>query len=1202
MLSWGRLIVRSLQYHLRIHSAVALGVAAATAVLTGALIVGDSVRHSLRDLALDQLGSIDEILLTDRFFREELGAELAASKEFQAAYDSVTPVVLFPTGVVQNQSQSGPTLRAGNVLVVGCDDRFFALGDESIEAPGFDEIVINQPLADDIGVEVGDTVIVRLPKATDVPADSALAHKEGLSRSMAGLVVKRIVPAHGLGRFSMRPNQTEPRNAYVSMKQLQQALDEQGRVNSLLVVASPSNAAPDSGQLAAALRPRLSDYGLTIEEARVGWQDGDNVRWTVDYWSLSSSRMVFDDETDEVLEKTLAPLGAQPISTYMANTIAIDGSDAVGIPYSTVTGIDSGKAFSLQDRSGQVIGPLWDDEIVLNQWAAEQLQAKLGDTVVLRYFAPETTHGESEEWEELLKLKGIVPLTEPELEFEEGVPPLYTAPPTRYNDPFFTPTVEGITDEESISNWDPPFPYDSDRIRPRDDDYWSRHRTTPKAFVSMAAAQRLWDSRFGLTTSYRIPRSEDTSREQLAARMEKGLHAAGSPGFVFTPVRQQAMAASGGTTPFDGLFLALSFFIIAAALILVSLLFQLGVEQRAEEAGTLLAVGMTQQRLRRLWTVEGFGVAAVGAALGAVVGVAYAALMIAGLKSWWVGAIATPFLSLHITPKSLVLGYALGVLACVLTIAMRLRGMRRLSIRRLLAGEAQEEHGFGPNSTGSGLARRRLANPVLTAVGGAMALGAAALGFIAGRLPGGEAQAGGFVASGALLLFGLLLLIWNGLRGRATVTGAHSLGAIARRNASRNPTRSTMVIGLMAVASFLIVAMSAFRISPTLEGAGGFRLVGESALPVFADLNDEDARYDLFTDPDGVANTRVLSFRVKPGDDASCRNLYQSTRPRVLGVTDGAIAFYDVERPAPFQFAASAPLPVERAGPANPWRVLADDPGPGKPVPMVLDKNTAMYSLHLYGGIGQLFTIDYPNGRSVEFEVAGLLSNSVLQGNVLIGEDAFERLFPEVGGYRYFLVGPGASVEAPEVADEATAEAHGSEGEEGEEGSEGGDTPGELQLAESFEEALSDQGLDMRSTRVVLRDLLSVQNTYLSTFQSLGLLGLLLGTFGLATVQLRSVFERRRELALMRAAGFRSTQLASMVLRENLALLLTGLLAGAVAALVAVLPYGLTTGADIPWKQLAITLGAVLITGLLTGLLAVRATLKAPLVAALRGE
>jgi len=129
-----------------------------------------------------------------------------------------------------------------------------------------------------------------------------------------------------------------------------------------------------------------------------------------------------------------------------------------------------------------------------------------------------------------------------------------------------------------------------------------------------------------------------------------------------------------------------------------------------------------------------------------------------------------------------------------------------------------------------------------------------------------------------------------------------------------------------------------------------------------------------------------------------------------------------------------------------------------------------------------------------------------------------------------------------------------------------------------------------------------VQNTYLLTFLSLGGLGLLLGTFGLAAVQMRNVLERRSELALLRAAGFRRAVLGWMVTLENALLLVLGLGCGMLAALVAVLPHLLDGRAMIPWDGVAATLAAVLVVGLLAGLLAVRATLRAPLLAALRGE
>ena len=82
-----------------------------------------------------------------------------------------------------------------------------------------------------------------------------------------------------------------------------------------------------------------------------------------------------------------------------------------------------------------------------------------------------------------------------------------------------------------------------------------------------------------------------------------------------------------------------------------------------------------------------------------------------------------------------------------------------------------------------------------------------------------------------------------------------------------------------------------------------------------------------------------------------------------------------------------------------------------------------------------------------------------------------------------------------------------------------------------------------------------VENTYLNTFQTLGGLGLLLGTFGLAVVMIRSVLERRGELALLQAVGFNRSSISWLVLAENGFLLLFGIAIGTVTALLAVLPH-----------------------------------------------
>ena len=107
-------------------------------------------------------------------------------------------------------------------------------------------------------------------------------------------------------------------------------------------------------------------------------------------------------------------------------------------------------------------------------------------------------------------------------------------------------------------------------------------------------------------TSFRIPASADVTAEDLKQRLRAQLAQDGmSLGFDFQPVKRRQLEASSGTTPFDVLFLALSFFVIAAALMLVWLLFRLGIEQRATELGTLLAVGLRRRQAARLWVVEG---------------------------------------------------------------------------------------------------------------------------------------------------------------------------------------------------------------------------------------------------------------------------------------------------------------------------------------------------------------------------------------------------------------------------------------------------------------------------------------------------------------------------------------------------------------------------------------------------------------------
>ena len=437
-----------------------------------------------------------------------------------------------------------------------------------------------------------------------------------------------------------------------------------------------------------------------------------------------------------------------------------------------------------------------------------------------------------------------------------------------------------------------------------------------------------------------------------------------------------------------------------------------------------------------------------------------------------------------------------------------------------------------------------------------------------------DAKVGAFFAAGSWTLLTLLALVYRQLRrgatGPAVARGRGNLLRMALRNAARNPGRSALAVALTAAACFLIAAVSVFRVDPAHEdagkhgGSGGFKLIGQSAVPVYYDLNTADGRKELGASRDDaalLAECRFYAFRVKPGDDASCLNLYRPQQPRMLGAGADFIAREDFSWADP------------PAGLANPWEVLGESPakaGTTSATAVVMDQTTATYSLKPAKSKGDEFTVTDARDRSLKLEVAGLLGDSIFQGDLLVGEGALRRYDPDVVGYRYFLI--------ETSADKIAA------------------------VQQALQRVLGDYGFRSETTAQRLAALAAVQNTYLATFQSLGGLGLMLGTIGLAVVQWRNVLERRGELALLRAAGYRASTLQLLVAAENAVLLLAGLFVGIAAAMVAVVPQLVRHAGSVPWGLLGMVLAMVLAVGLLVSLIAMRGVVRAPVIAALREE
>ncbi|MCC6507499.1 MAG: FtsX-like permease family protein [Pirellulaceae bacterium] len=893
----------------------------------------------------------------------------------------------------------------------------------------------------------------------------------------------------------------------------------------------------------------------------------DNQPQTIfDYYQITSDQLIIDNLSQETLFQELAQpdldLKPKRILSYLVNEITKLNTlreSKPSVTYSIASGLES---WEYTVGSGHGRDVMWDQRpssCGVNSWLAERLNVQPGDTIRIKFFKPETMEGREIETSFDLLISAVVPTTAPSKGYVRNRPAIFKQAPTLANDPDLTPIVPGITDQDSISNWDLPFKLTRD-IPEEDDDYWRDYRLTPKLFMRFSQAERLFGSRFGNVTSIRVDAAdaaaagldEEKLRDRAASAM---LHAKAGLGLQLMPIRALQLQAASGTTPFDGLFLALSFFVIVAALMLVALLFRLSIEQRANQWGLLLATGFEVGRVRSLLLRESFVVVLLGILLGIGLGLGYARLMIAGLESWWVGAVSGSFLSFHITARSLILGALIGGGASLATILWSLRRLKRSTPLDLLRGRWDTARAAGDTNS-----------KVALAIAGFLAFGAVGL-LALGFTQNGMAQAGSFFGCGMCLLASALAATVHLLRARSTTFPAGrtpyraGLWSMAWSALTRNMWRSVLTIGLLAVASFLIASMSLFQIAPTLQGSGGFELIAESSLPIYRDLGSTRVREETLSakDFDALRTVSVLAFRQRLGEDASCNNLFKVGQPTVLGVPDSLSQHQSgLPESQRFQWAAAEPAYE------TPWQALGQVAAGTEtdPIPVVLDMNTAAWSLHQGASLNAISKIQFDD-RVIYFRTVGLLSNSIMQGKLLVSDYNFSRLFPEISGYQFFLVHD----------EEKSAQT----------------------ISAAMENGWSDQGMDVTSAEETLTKLLAVQNTYISAFQAIGALGLLLGTVGLAVVQVRSVLERRRELALMQAVGFSRPRLARLLLTEASLLLVGGIAIGIIAATIAILPYMLTGNSNVSIVEPLIMLAIILAVGGLASLIAVVTALRQPI-------
>jgi ABC-type antimicrobial peptide transport system permease subunit len=1090
-------IFRSIVYYYKQHFTLFLGVAVSAAVLAGALVVGDSIRYSLNKMVDFRLGKTQFAVVSgSRFMDSNLAGKISESLKAPVA------PVLFLEGIVIDQETGG---RVNNAGIIGIDSSFNSICPSPLPVPREDEVIIGKNLAERLDLEPGDDLLLRVESGNFIPVNAPFA-RESVPTIALRTRVLAIAEDDQLGRFNLGNDQMVTNNVFVSDKFLGERLDLYGLSNLFLVAGSPGDLS--SSGISNILQSQWSfkDMGLSVKR---------NANGTID---LTSNRVFIDTIVERAIINSGLP--QQGITTYLVNDIEVHGAHT---PYSFASAVSTGISGVELDQG----------EVLINQWTAADLNAVPGDPVKLTYYEI----GRFRDLREVSRnfiVKDIIDNT------SVGI------------NSSLMPAFQGFSEAGSCSDWNAGVPIDLKRIRDKDEAYWNGYRGTPKVILPLETGKEIWTNQFGSLTGIRFNGSEVTE-EQLASMILSKV-APSDIGIEVVNVREQGLRAAENAVNFTELFLSMSFFIIVAGILLAVMLYSLHFNRRRSETALLKGLGFSAKKILWLRFSESLFVIGSGSIVGTFLGLLYNRGLIAGLNTLWNDIVRTDVLMVNVEFNTLLISFLISIIVALLPLFV----VTSRQIKKSIAGQLKED--------GTGYHHRSPANNKAFLIPGVL-LAFALLLVTYSIVTGAFNNALLYLSSATLVLVGSVGLFYILLRRPigASDDTFPSIQSLAVKNLQRNPARSLSVIILLALGTFTIILTGSYRKtfhgteSHRSSGTGGYLLWAETSSPVVFDLNSEVGKNRLIVDSlQQLEEVQFLQFSRLEGDEASCLNLNQVQRPRLLAVDpqtfDSAGAFTIVER---------LPFISEE----HPWPGLNTTFNDSTFVAYV-DQTVLQYSLQKKLGDTLVYRNEY--GKPLKLILAGALNNTIFQGNILVSGEVLRSQFPSLGGSKTILID--ASVEKQAF------------------------------LTEVLSESLVDYGIEITTTSQRLANFYSVTNTYLSVFMALSGLGFIIGTIGLGIILLRNVNERRKELALLMAIGYSRNMIFKIVFTENFILLITGSLTGILAAVIGILPSLLSPAFDLEGTFLFILITGIFINGLIWIYFPLRSALRKPLIPDLRND
>jgi len=611
--SLSHIVRRSISYNIKAAVYQVVIIILLTAVITGSLMTGKSVRNSLRLTSIEKLGNTGiHISSGIRYFDQSLVKRMASETGLKSTG------VLELDGYCQHFTTG---LTAPRVKIYAIENDFFSFqGNEEIKI-NKGEVAVNEGLASYLGLKDGDELIIRFNTISDIPSDAPFSPGNDATASVV-LKTGFILKPGNSGNFSLAISQITPLNIFVNRSDLTDSNGKTPKINRLLLKNQKDISVQEIYNiLCKVMKPE--DTGLSLRK----------VPETGEYEMISDRIFIDQSQVDEIKK---LPIASFPVITYLANSIAKGSNSA---PYSFISALDPSLYKGVPDSNG----------IVINNWLAEDLNAEKGDTLDVTWYSPDPMNRLEEERMDFI-VSQVVEMN--------GI----------WSDSLLMPEFPGIAGRESCTDWDAGVEIKMDHIRRKDEEYWNKFRGTPKAFINYEKGKELWAGNFGPATSIRF--NKDVTEDEISDKL-KGLIDPYKSGFIIADLRQESIKAAKESVDFSTLFLSLGFFIILSALILLILVVSTFYESKKDEVTTLFSIGFTNREIEKLLFLESGITAVAGAVPGALAGGLFNLIIINALNSVWQGAVQTNTLISGFDPFSLVIGFVVTVILILVILKIK---------------------------------------------------------------------------------------------------------------------------------------------------------------------------------------------------------------------------------------------------------------------------------------------------------------------------------------------------------------------------------------------------------------------------------------------------------------------------------------------------------------------------------------------------